>query len=61
MTPIELLKEQLYEYEKAFAKSFNAYTINKIDLKTHETHKANLLPKIEKYRQAIKTLEMYET
>ena len=61
MTPLELLKEKLNEYEKALQKSFKYFQEAKISSELHETHKKNLEPKIFQYKQAINILETWQT
>ena len=60
MTPIELLKEKLNEWEKALQKSFIIFKEGGIDSTLHETHKKNLEPKIFQYKQAINILETWK-
>jgi len=57
MKPIELLKQQLFDYEKALHKSKLFFGEKKIDLATHEIHISNLTSKIFEYKQAIQILE----
>lgn len=57
MKPVDLLKNQLNEYEKALQKFFIAFREGGIDSITYETHKKNLEPKIFEYKQAIQVLE----
>jgi hypothetical protein len=56
MNPIDLLKKQLNEYEKALHRSFESFKSGQITKDLHETHKSNLEPKIFKYKQAIQIL-----
>lgn len=55
--PIELLEQKLVEYERDLQKSVYLYQTNKIDVKTHLTHKENLQTLICKYKQAILILK----
>lgn len=57
MTPLKLLENQLFEYEKALQKSFESYQKGQLDKATHELHKSNLNPKIFQYKQAIELLK----
>ena len=59
ITPIELLKQRLNEYEKALQKSFISYQENHITKLVHQEHKDNLEPKIFEYKQAINTLNQW--
>lgn len=61
MTPIELLKNQLREYEKALQKSFDSNRLGLTDNETHLIHKNNLEPKIFEYKQAINLLETWNS
>jgi hypothetical protein len=56
MTPIELLKDKLYEFEKALQKSFQSFKAGQITKELHETHQKNLEPLIFQYKQAINYL-----
>jgi len=57
MEPIDLLKNQLNEYQKALHKSFESFEAGIYSKELHEKHKSNLEPKIFKYKQAIQILE----
>jgi len=57
MKPIELLKQQLFDYEKALHKSKLSFDKKLIDLETYKTKKKNLTPTIFEYKQAIQILE----
>jgi hypothetical protein len=59
MTPRELLRNQLSEYEKALHKSFESCKSGHITKVLHETHKGNLEPKIFQYKQAIQVLDTW--
>jgi len=59
MTPKELLKNQLFEYEKALQKSFESYRKGDITKELHETHKGNLQPLIFQYKQALNCLNQW--
>ena len=60
MTPIELLKKQLNEYERALQKSFKSFQDGLLNKEFHETHKKNLEPKIFEYKKAINLLEQWK-
>ena len=57
--PIELLQEKLNELERARDKSELHFFESKIGATTHMEHMENLTPKIETYRFAIRTLNLY--
>ena len=57
LTPIELIKDRLNEYQKALQKSFKSYQENHITKLVHDEHKKNLEPKIFQYKQAVNILE----
>ena len=59
MKPIELLKDQLNEYQKALHKSFESFKKGEITKELHETHKANLQSKIFQYKQALNFLNQW--
>ena len=59
LSPIELLKERLYEYEHALHKSFESFKKGDISGELHTKHKNNLQPKIFVYKQAINYLETW--
>ena len=59
MEPIELLQEELNKYMRAKRKSEDAYNLEMISRKEHETHIENLTPKIQEYKDAIQTLQIY--
>jgi len=56
LQPIDLLKNTLFQYEKALYKSTIAFKNGSIDSIKHETHKVNLEPLIFKYKQVIELL-----
>lgn len=58
-TPIELLKDELYDLEKSLHKSFESFKAGQITGEIHHTHKANLQPMIFTYKRAIQFLENY--
>lgn len=58
-TPIELLKDMLYELEKSLHKSFELFKAGQITKEVHETHKGNLQPMIFTYKRAIQFLENF--
>ena len=59
MEPLELLKSELEKWEKAYRKSEEFYKKEMITLELHEKHKKNLTPKIQSYKHAIETLEVF--
>jgi hypothetical protein len=59
VTPLELLEAELAKWQKALDKSKKTFDEGGIRLVDHETHKANLEPKIAKYKYAIRILETY--
>lgn len=59
LTPIELLKERLYEYERALHKSFESFKKGEIVDELYTAHKENLQPLIFKYKQAINCLKQW--
>ena len=60
MTPIEMLKKELCELERALEKSEELYENKAILKSTHLVHKCNLLPKITEYKSAILILTTYD-
>jgi hypothetical protein len=60
MEPLELLKQELEKWEKALRKSEDFLKKNMITIEEHETHKKNLTPKIQSYKHAIDTIEIFE-
>jgi len=58
LTPIELLEERLYMYERALQKSFLDYKKTG-DETLYRTHKENLEPKIFQYKQAVNYLKQW--
>ena len=56
MTPIEILEEQLYKYEKALEKSKVALHAGLITPELHRIHKTNNEPKIREFKLAIRIL-----
>jgi len=59
MTPLDLLREELLKWKKALSKSYTSYERNEITLAEHETHRENLEPKIQEYKDAIETLQIF--
>jgi hypothetical protein len=59
LTPKEIIKNQLYEYEKAKKKSDIAYAEGVINSFTHDQHTENLAPLIEEFRYALEILNKY--
>lgn len=57
MTPLELLKRELNEFERALQKSVDLYKSGKITSELHLTHKINLRAKIDAYTEAIDAVE----
>jgi hypothetical protein len=60
MEPLELLKQELEKWEKALRKSEDFLKKNMITMEEHETHKRNLIPKIQSYKHAINTIEVID-
>ena len=59
MEPIDLLKQELNKWMKALKKSEQSFEKGQITKEEHETHRENLTPKIDKYRHAVQTLQMF--
>jgi len=57
LSPIDLLKERLLEYEHALNKSINSFHEGKINAQTYSLHYYNLNKKITNYKRAIEKLE----
>ena len=57
--PLDLLKSELKELEKALHKSFIAYQEGRINSELHEKHKENLNPAIFEYKRIIQLLEQF--
>jgi hypothetical protein len=55
--PIDLLKTELEEHEKALQKSINLFKYGHITDKEHSIHKQNLTTLIDQYKMAIYKLE----
>jgi hypothetical protein len=60
MTPIEVLQEQLYKYEKALKKSEESLKAGQITPELHRIHRTNNEPEIKKFRRAIAILKAEE-
>ena len=59
MTPKELIKDKLNEYEKALHKSFESFRAGQITKELYETHKSNLEPLIFQYKQVLVCLDQW--
>lgn len=59
MEPLDLLKLEFEKYKKALKKSEESFLKREISKELHETHKGNLKPKIQEYRDAIETLIIF--
>jgi len=59
MTPKELIKDKLNEYEKALHKSFESFRTGQITKELYETHKSNLEPLIFQYKQVLVCLDQW--
>ena len=59
ITPLELLEDHLNGLEKALKKSTEAFNMDMIPENIHHTHVANLTPKIQAYKLAIRVLNTY--
>jgi hypothetical protein len=57
MTPIEVLQEQLYKYEKALKKSEESLKAGQITPELHRIHRTNNEPQINLFEEAIKILK----
>ena len=57
MKPIELLEKELNDLKRSLEKSNELYNNGSIDTDLHETHLANLHPKIFEYEEAILKLK----
>jgi hypothetical protein len=60
MTPIEILQEQLYKYEKALKKSEEALQKGQITPELHRIHRINNEPNISEFKRAIAILTAME-
>jgi len=60
LTPIELLKDRLSQYERALHKSFESFKRKEIIGELHIKHKTNLQAIIFEYKQAINYLETWQ-
>jgi hypothetical protein len=58
-TPIELLKNELNDLEKALHKSFESFKAGQITKEVHEIHKNNLNPMIFTYKRSIQFLDNF--
>ena len=58
--PIDLLKTELEDHEKALQKSINLYKYGHITAEQHLTHKTNLTALITDYKEAINLLERHQ-
>ena len=59
MSPIDVLTQELLKYSKAKQKSLNAYDKDLIPYNVHKEHLENLEPKIQEFKDAIQTLQIY--
>lgn len=59
MEPIDLLKKELDKYKRALQKSKDSFAKGQIDPYTHQEHRENLMPKIQSYTNAVRTLQRY--
>jgi malonyl CoA-acyl carrier protein transacylase len=57
--PLDILKAELEKYEKALRKSKESFIKKQISRDFHEIHMENLPPKIEKFKHAIRTLQIF--
>jgi len=57
LLPLDLLKKELKENQRALNKSISLYQNNQIDAETHTRHRENLSKLIGAYSQAITLLE----
>lgn len=60
MTPIEVLQEQLYKYEKALKKSEESFKAGQITPELHHIYRTNNELQIKKFKQAIAVLKAEE-
>ena len=60
MTPIEVLQEQLYKYEKALRKSEESFRAGQITPELHRIHRIRNEPQIKKFKRAIAILKAEE-
>jgi hypothetical protein len=60
MTPIEILQEQLYKYEKALQKSEESLRNGQITPELHHIHRTTNEPQIKKFKRAITILKAEE-
>lgn len=59
MSPIDILTQELLKYTQAKKKSIEAFEKNEIPESVHKEHLTNLEPKIQEYKDAIRTLTIY--
>jgi hypothetical protein len=59
MNPIQLLQQELNVYKRALELSKKKLAEGIITPELHETHKANLEPRISKFTQALRILTHY--
>ncbi len=57
-TPIQLLEDELKEFENSLKKSISCYQKGELDYYTHFTHKTNLHRNISLYKEAIYLLKI---
>jgi hypothetical protein len=59
MNPIETLQKELSVHRRALELSKKKLAEGKITPELHETHKANLEPRINKFTEALRLLTFY--
>lgn len=59
LEPIKLLQKELDKWKKALRKSDQSYENGDINMETNRVHHNNLIPKIEQYTHAIRTLNQF--